>query len=132
MSREGVLMTARRAKSSRMTSRCTVERTTGETTDATTGIATQTVTPVWSGPCYLPRQNGGLGSRGSRLADVAAMTEQGTVIEVPWDTAGLAVDDVLTVTASPMPANVGRQLRIIGLPIDEEATVLRVACEELT
>lgn len=55
MSLQSLLVSARRAKARRMTSTCSIERPGAESTNMTTGVVSQTLTPVYEGACYIPR-----------------------------------------------------------------------------
>lgn len=124
------LAAGRRAKARRMTSTCTIGRPGADVTNPTTGVVTTPLTAVYAGPCYLPKD--AVDSTSARLADVASVTAQRTALELPWDTTGVAKDDVVTVTGSTSPANAGRVMRVLSVAVDDDATALRISCEELT
>lgn len=124
------LAAGRRAKAARMTSTCRVERVTGEATDSN-GLVTQTRDVVLANSfCYLPSDP--VDATSPRAGDVAALTEQRTSLQLPWDTTGVRGGDLVTILTARTPANVGRVLRVVAVALDEDATALRLSCEEVT
>lgn len=114
-----------------MTSTCKVERITGEVTDPDTAVVTLTRDVVLAQAfCYIPRDP--VDATAPRVGDVGVATEQRTALELPWDTTGIRGGDLVTILTSPTPAVVGRVLRVAAVAADEDATALRLSCEEVT
>jgi hypothetical protein len=97
--------------------------------DPATGVETPgTPTVVFTGRCFVSRING------SQQVSVGGDVR---VVERPWvglsiSAPALVVGDRITVTASPTPMNVGRELVVTGLPGGDLIVMARYEVEVLT
>ena len=110
-------------------STCTVTRAAaGRTFDPSTNTYTAAAAAtVYSGPCMVRRTDRSgndteAGEREVRLQDLE--------VKLPADTA-VAEGDVVTVTASPDPALVGKTLRVTDVLSDDWQVNRRLAVEEV-
>lgn len=117
------LLRGRAAAEQLMVDTCTIQHKTGETTDPDTGVVTPSYATVYSGKCKLK-----LPTAVARPADVgqAQVFTQHPTLSLPAATTGVQIDDLVTITASAlMPALVGRQFRVRGLPGSTHMTAAR-------
>ena len=85
---------------------------------------------IYGGPLRLQRATraSGFTPAGAETLPVATY-----VAAVPWDVTGIAVGDVVTVTASDDPAAAGRRFTITDVELNAFAvTARRFRCERLT
>lgn len=117
------LLRGRQRAEELMVDTCTIKHRTSETTDPDTGVVTPTYTTVYSGKCRLK-----LPTAVARPADVgqAQVFTQHPTLSLPATTTGVQIDDLVTMTASAlMPALVGRQFHVRGLPGSTHMTAAR-------
>ena len=112
-----------------MIDRCRIERTTGTTVDPETGESTPQTTVVYAGKCRVMSWAVATTSPnvGQQRTDLLRMD-----LHVPMSVAGVAVNDVATITASRDPDLVGKRLRIDNLAHKTDATARRFPVEEIT
>lgn len=93
--------------------------------DESTGIPTRTTTSVYSGACRVKPEQPGEQSAGER-----EVVTRRFVVSLPADTDGVAVGDVVTVTASVYDAGlVGASLVVVGVPVGSHLTARRLLAE---
>ncbi len=108
-----------------MVDACTVTRVTGTATNSTTGVVTPTTSTVYTGPCRIkPDPTPGESQAGER-----EVVTRRFIVSVTTDEDGIAVDDIVTVTASELdPALVGVSLTVAGVIIGSHLTARRLVC----
>jgi hypothetical protein len=107
----GELAAMRATVSAALPDSCTIGARGEPTFDTTTGTYTEgAVVAVYTGPCRV-RVSGMRGDLVVQAGDepVTLRTYDATL---PWDATGVAVDHILTVTASADPELVGRSMRV--------------------
>lgn len=113
-----------------MADTCTITRVTGRTTDPDTGEVTDTTSTLYSGKCRV-QQHQATADRKDVGEDYLLLLR--IEVQLPMSVTGLAVGDLITVTASAQDADlVGRVFRIHDLAHKSEATSRRVQCVERT
>jgi hypothetical protein len=114
-----------------MTSTCVVTRVTGRTLNEDTGEYEDITVPVYSGPCKVRFESARVFRRDM---ESQLLAEQRPILFVPIDgTGSLTVDDVATITASPIDAAlVGMRIRLDGQHAQTYATARRIPGEVLT
>jgi hypothetical protein len=130
MSATTAVLAGRRAAEALMVDACTVQRVTGTATDDTTGKVTPTYTTVYSGKCRVQQV-----APISKPADIAqgAVWLQRLSLQVPMSVTGIASDDVVTITASALDADlVNRVFHVRELGHKSHMTARRVQLEEIT
>lgn len=115
------------AAESLMLDACTVQRVTGTTEDAN-GVVTPTYSTVYTGKFKLQASSEQFPS--TPQAGQRVWTLITAYAHFPL-TATADVDDVLTVTASVDPANVGRQFRVTANGRKTFATAFRLSVQEI-
>jgi len=120
----------REAAESLMIDACTVHRPGDPITDPETGNVTPGSTLVYSGPCKVQQT---ISQASNPNAGGHSFTVQDSRVDFPVAAGPLAVDDVVTVTASVMdPQLVGREMRVVELFHKSFATAQRTRVEEVT
>lgn len=122
MSVESALAAGRGAALARMTSQCTVMRQTGNKTESG-GL----LVPEWAAvhvdlPCQVAGGAGATPQSGIRPADIEAHIGNRT-LKLPFDTADLADNDLVEITAGD---NTGVVLRLLEVSGVDQVTALRV------
>ena len=130
MSAVTATLAGRRAAERNMVDACLIRHRTGESTDPDTGVVTPTYSTVYAGKCRVQQR---------ALVSQGAETGQAHVFQVPYElqlpmsVTGVAVEDVVTVTASVLdPELVGRLFWIRGLGGASHKTARRLPIEEVT
>jgi len=109
---------------------CTVTRPGESVTDPDTGEVTPSSTPVYSGPCKVQQT---ISQASNPTAGNHAFTVQDSRVDFPVSAGPLAVDDVVTITASELdPQLVGSVLKIEELFHKSYATAQRTRVSEVT
>ena len=130
MSRETTTLRGRAAAESGMVDACTIQRVTGNSTNDTTGVVTPTYSTIYSGkgrvqqtvPVSKPHEVG-----------QAAVWLQRLELQVPMAVTGIASDDLVTITASLLDADlVGRTFHVRELGHKTHMTARRIQLEEVT
>lgn len=108
---------------------CTVHRPGELVTDADGNVA-PTLTLVYSGPCKVQQT---ITQASTPSAGGHQFTLQDSRVDFPVEAGPLAVDDVVTLTASVLdPQLVGREFRVTELFHKSYATAQRTRAEEIT
>jgi hypothetical protein len=113
-----------------MVDTCRIQRVTGTTTDPVTGVVSSTYGTVYEGRCKIQR------FRGTFPSNPAAGEHSWTVapieLHVPVaGTAAIGTGDLVVVTASFDPLNVGREFRVRTHDRKSLQSALRLAVEEV-
>jgi hypothetical protein len=130
MSATSATLRGRLAAEALMVDTCTVQRQTGSTTNDTTGVVTPTYSTIYTGKCRVQQR-----VPVSKPADVgqAHVWLQRLELQVPMSVTGIASDDLVTITASLLDADlVGRTFRVRELGHKTHMTARRVQLEEAT
>jgi hypothetical protein len=133
MSATSAVLAGRRAAEALMVDTCTIRRVTGQATDDTTGKVTPTYSTIYSGKCKLQA----LGSQGQAPARPHSIAEaqvflQQIELHVPMSVTGVQADDLVTVTASSLDADlVGRTWHVRALSHKSFQTARRFGLEEV-
>lgn len=130
MSAATAVLAGRRMAEALMVDACTIRHPTGTTSDDTTGQVTPTYTTVYTGKCRVQQT-----VPVSKPADVgeAHVWLQRLALQVPMSVTGIASDDLVTITASVLDADlVGRPFRVRELGHKTHMTARRVQLEEVT
>jgi hypothetical protein len=130
MSATTATLRGRLAAEANMVDACTIQRVTGTSTNDTTGVVTITYLPIYSGKCRVQQS-----VPVSKPADVgqAHVWLQRLELQVPMSVTGIASDDLVTITASLLDADlVGRTFRVRELGHKSHMTARRVQLEEVT
>ncbi len=131
MSAQTTTLAGRAAAEELMVDACTVTRASAETTFNTTTLQYTAVaaTSVYTGKCRV-RPSGGQASDRQAQAGERQVSLWPFVVSVPISVTGLAVDDLVTVTASALDADLGGlQLRIREVIQGTHITARRLGCE---
>lgn len=108
-----------------MVDACTVTRVTGTATNSTTGVVTPATSTIYTGPCRIKPDP----APGESQAGEREVVTRRFIVSVTTDEDGIAVDDVVTVTASEFdPALVGATLTVAGVIIGSHLTARRLVC----
>lgn len=135
MSVAGVLARGRAAAEALMVDACAIQRVTGTTLDPDTGAETPTYMPVYAGRCRFQSRNltGASPQAGQQRVDLYVLE-----LQIPATVTGVAVNDVVTVTASVDPELVApradgtpRLFRVANLMHKTHATARRLPLEEV-
>lgn len=114
MSATTATLRGQRAAAALMVDTADVTRPGAATFDPNTGLSTPSSTFVLSAPCRLRQPT-------SQESEVLFGEEQLTrtrfIACFPHDTVGIAVDDIVTFTASEDPDVLARRFRITGVPL---------------
>jgi hypothetical protein len=130
MSAESATLAGRRAAEAGMVDACTITREVGRTTDPDTGVTTKTLTQLYSGKCRV--QQPGRMARPEQVGE-AQVYQLLVDVQLPMSVTGLAVGDVVTITASSLDGDlVGRHFWLKDLAHKSHMTARRVGCEEVT
>jgi hypothetical protein len=130
MSATTAVLAGRRAAEALMVDACTIQRVTGTSTNDTTGVVTPTYSMIYAGKCRVQQI-----VPVSKPADIgqAQVWLQRLELQVPISVTGIASDDLVTITASLLDADlVGRTFRIRELGHKTHLTARRVQLEEQT
>ena len=130
MSAEAAVLAGRREAEALMVDACTVTRPGDPVTDPETGDVTPSSTPVYTGPCKVQQT---ISQASNPSAGGHQFTVQDSRVDVPVSAGPLAVDDVVTVTASVLdPQLVGAEFRVVELFHKSMATAQRTRVEQAT
>lgn len=129
MTAAGAAGSGRVAAERLMLDTCTVTRVTGQTLSESLGVLTATSTTVYTGACRVkPEPTDSQTAAGDR-----ATMERRYVVSLPITATTVAVDDVVTVTASDLDAGlVGAVMVVAGQAKGSQITARRLACVEVT
>lgn len=130
MSATTAVLAGRRAAEALMVDACTIQRVTGTSTNDTTGVVTPTYSMIYAGKCRVQQI-----VPVSKPADIgqAQVWLQRLELQVPISVTGIASDDLVTITASLLDADlVGRTFRVRELGHKTHLTARRVQLEEQT
>jgi hypothetical protein len=130
MSAASATLAGRAAAERNMVDTCTITRETGRTTDVDSGLTTKTTSTLYAGKCRI--QQPGRMARPEQVGE-AQVYQLLIEVQLPMAVTGLAVGDVVAVTASALdPDLVGRHFWIKDLAHKTHMTARRVGCEEVT
>jgi hypothetical protein len=130
MSATTAVLAGRRAAEALMVDACTIQRVTGTSTNDTTGVVTPTYSTIHAGKCRVQQI-----VPVSKPADIgqAQVWLQRLELQVPISVTAIASDDLVTITASLLDADlVGRTFRVRELGHKTHLTARRVQLEEQT
>jgi hypothetical protein len=130
MSATTAVLAGRRAAEALMVDACTIQRVTGTSTNDTTGVVTPTYSMIYAGKCRVQQI-----VPVSKPADIgqAQVWLQRLELQVPISVTGIASDDLVTITASLLDAELaGRTFRVRELGHKTHLTARRVQLEEQT
>lgn len=130
MTATSVTLRGRLAAEANMVDACTIKRVTGSSTNDNTGVVTPTYSTIYSGKCRIQQT-----VPVSKPHDVgeAAVWLQRLELQVPMSVTGIASDDLVTITASLLDADlVGRTFHVRELGHKSHMTARRVQIEEVT
>jgi hypothetical protein len=114
----------------RMLDTCTVTRQTSNPTDPDTGVGAPVNSTIYTGKCRI-RQAIVMGR--PVVSGEAQQYQQHSVLSLPLTAAVLAVDDLVTPTASALtPTLIGRKFRVRALAGDTSETAARYEVMEFT
>lgn len=95
--------------------------------DETTGVAARTSTTVYTGVCRVKPEPPGEQTAGER-----EVVTRRFVVFLPVTVDGVAVGDVVTVTASVFDTGlVGAALTVVGVPVGSHLTARRLLAERI-
>lgn len=135
---EAEIAEARADAAALMQDTCVVSRSTGRAVqDETTGKESAVFAEVMTSMCRV--QVTGTAAAGSLQlgraeAGGAFETVARAILVLPYDTVGVAVDDLVEITAigpGTMPTNLGRKFRVVGSNPKTHATALRLQIEDV-
>lgn len=127
MSASDAVLAGRREAEALMQDACTVQRPGPAVTDPVTGNVAPSLTPVYTGRCKVQQT---IAQSSSPTAGGHAFTIQDSRVDFPVSAGPLAVDDVVTVTASVLdPQLVGTVFRVVELFHKSMATAQRTRVE---
>lgn len=125
MSATTALLRGRVAAESLMLDAVTIARTTGSSTDQDTGVVTPTLNTLYTGKAKI-HQAGAAGSP-TTLGEAEVFTST-LEVHVPITVTGIQPDDLVTVTASALDADlVGKTYRVRGIADKSFLTARRLA-----
>lgn len=130
MTAQSTVLRGRLAAEALMVDACTIKRVTSFSTNDTTGVVTPTYSTIYSGKCRVQQT-----VPVSRPHDVgqAAVWLQRLELQVPMSVTGISSDDLVTITASVLDADlVGRIFHVRELGHKSHMTARRVQIEEIT
>lgn len=122
-----LLQRAQRAAERLMTDTCKVERATDTALDPATLAEVPTYSTIYDGPCRV-QTNAGRVYRPEVGEQAINVTRQ--ILQLPVTATGVAVDDVVTLTAAGDAALVGVRLVVIEVEHKSDATMHRFTVEE--
>lgn len=130
MSATTVTLRGRLAAEALMVDTVTVRRKSGEATDSDTGVVSPTYSTVYTGKCRV-QQRAGV-ARPASVGEAEVLVSR-LELHVPTSATGIASDDVATVDASALDADlVGRVFHIRELAHKTFATARRYSMVEVT
>lgn len=130
MTATSATLAGRRAAERLMVDACTITRESTRSTNVDSGITSKATAQLYTGKCRV--QQPGRMARPELVAE-AQLYQQLIDVQVPMTVTGLAVGDVVTITASALdPDLVGRRFWIKDLAHKTHMTARRVGCEEVT
>jgi hypothetical protein len=130
MSATSAVLAGRRAAERLMRDACTITRAGTPVTNDATGQVTNTPTTVYSGKCRV-QQTVPVSKPGN--VGQAAVWLQRLELQVPMTATGIQSDDLVTITASALDADlVGRTFHVRELGHKSHMTSRRVQLEEVT
>ena len=113
-----------------MVDECEVTRPGEPVTDPVTGDVTPSSTPVYAGPCKVQQT---IAQSSNPVAGGHSFTVQDSRVDFPVAAGPLAIDDVVTITASVLdPQLVGAVFRVAELFQKSMATAQRTRVAEVT
>lgn len=125
-----MVLAGRTTAESLMLDTCTVERPGAPVTDPVTGAVTPSLTLIYTGKCKVQQT---LAQASNPVAGGHSFTVQDTRWDSPITAGPFAVNDVVTITASALDAQlVGRKFRVTELFHKSMATAQRVRVEEVS
>lgn len=130
MSAKTATLRGRVAAEALMADACTIKRVTNQSTNDNTAVVTPTYSTIYSGKCRVQQT-----VPVSKPHDVgeAAVWLQRLELQVPMSVTGIASDDLVTITASALDADlVGRTFHVRELGHKSHMTARRVQIEEVT
>lgn len=130
MSATTATLRGRLAAEALMVDTCTVRRRTGESTDPDTGVVTPTYSTIYAGKCRI-QQRAGI-ARPATVGEAEVFLSR-LELHVPTSVTGIASDDIATVGASALDADlVGRVFHVRELAHKTFATARRYSIVEVT
>lgn len=125
MTASSAVRAGRAAAARLMVDTCTVTRPGAATLNETTGVVTRATTTVYTGACRVkPDAAPSESQSGEREVVVRRF-----IVSIPTSETDVAVDDVVTVTASELdPALVGATLTVAGVIVGSHVTARRLVC----
>jgi hypothetical protein len=132
MSAASITLRGRAAAEALMTDACTVQHLTGSTTDQDTGVVTPDNDTVYTGRCKI--QQATPAAAPTDVGQAAVFVGQLQLhLPVTTETAGVAPDDLVTVTACVLDASlVGKTFRLRGPAHKSYATARRFPLVEVS
>lgn len=107
----------------------TVTRSSGDyALDLDTGIATTTDTVIYEGPCRV-RVPTTADRTNLRVVGDEQLSASRVIIEVPHDTFGIRVDDVVTIPDAEDTDVAGRRYRVTAVPAGTDTVLKTLGCE---
>ncbi len=130
MSRETTTLRGRAFADSGFVDSATIQRVTGNSTNDTTGVVTPTYSTIYSGKCRVQQT---VPVSKPHEVGQAAVWLQRLELQVPMAVTGIASDDLVTITASLLDADlVGRTFHVRELGHKSHMTARRIQLEEVT
>ncbi len=125
MTASSAVRAGRAAAARLMVDTCTIAHITGQSTNTTTGVVANTTSTVYSGACRIKPDPA---PSESQAGEREVVTRR-FVVSIPMSETDVAVDDVVTVTASELdPALVGATLTVAGVIVGSHVTARRLVC----
>lgn len=125
MTASSAVRAGRAAAARLMVDTCTVTRPGAATLNETTGVVTRATTTVYTGACRVKPDPA---PSESQAGEREVVTRR-FVVSIPMSETDVAVDDVVTVTASELdPALVGATLTVAGVIVGSHVTARRLVC----
>ena len=125
MTASSAVRAGRAAAARLMVDTCTIAHITGQATNTTTGVVANTTSTVYSGACRIKPDSA---PSESQAGEREVVTRR-FVVSIPMSETDVAVDDVVTVTASELdPALVGATLTVAGVIVGSHVTARRLVC----
>jgi len=134
MSAASLIARGRIAALALMVDACVITRVTGQSTNSQTGVVTDTVATLYTGKCRVQRMPSGGIARPATVAE-AQLYQTPLTVQVPISVSGVIVDDLVTITASALDADlVGRQFWVKDPDGGSKThtTMHRLGCEEVS
>jgi Family of unknown function (DUF6093) len=125
MSATSITLRGRAAAENLMLDAITVKRTTGSSTDPDTGVVTPTQSTLYTGKAKIQQQ--AASASPTPLGEAEVFVAQ-VEVHVPISVTGIRPDDLVTVTASALDADlVGKTYRVRGVADKSFLTARRLA-----